>query len=54
MDVKCSLCGKTDEITKIHKDYIKIARMNTTYICEMCQNKVRFGAMEKNKPKKPM
>ena len=54
MEVKCSLCGKTDEITKIHKDYIKIARMKTTYICEMCQNRVRLNAMDKNKPVKPI
>ncbi|HHX94740.1 MAG TPA: DUF2197 domain-containing protein [Clostridia bacterium] len=54
MEVRCSLCGKIDEITKIHKDYMKIARSNTTYVCEMCQNKVRFNAMDKNKPKKPM
>lgn len=54
MDVKCSLCGKTDKITKMHKDYIAIARKKTTYVCEMCQSKVRFHAMEQNKPKKPM
>lgn len=54
MDVKCSLCGKVDVITKIHKDYTKIAKMQTTYICEMCQNKVRFNAMGKNKPPKPI
>lgn len=54
MDVRCSLCGKTDKITKMHKDYIIIARKQTTYVCEMCQNKVRFGAMDRHKPKKPI
>ena len=54
MEVKCSLCGKTDVITKIHKDYIKIARNKATYICEMCQNRIRYQAVEQNKPKKPM
>lgn len=54
MDVKCSLCGKTDKITKIHKDYVKIAKTNCTYICDMCKNKVRLNAVDVNKPKKPM
>lgn len=54
MEVRCSLCGKIDEITKMHKDYIPIARQKTTYVCEMCQHKVRFNAMEQNRPKKPM
>lgn len=54
MDVKCSLCGKIDVITKMHKDYDKIAKMKTTYICDMCKNKIRYNATQMNKPRKPM
>lgn len=54
MEVKCSLCGKVEAINKVHKDYTKIARGKSTYVCEKCENKVRYNAMDKNKPHKPM
>jgi len=54
LEVRCSLCGKIDVITKIHKDYFKIAREGGTYVCEMCEKRVRYNALEYNKPKKPM
>ncbi|HBT20040.1 MAG TPA: DUF2197 domain-containing protein [Peptococcaceae bacterium] len=54
MEVKCALCGRVDVITKIHKDYFKIARQKGSYICEMCEKRVRYQAVECNKPKKPM
>ncbi|NLO89297.1 MAG: DUF2197 domain-containing protein [Clostridia bacterium] len=54
MEVKCTLCGRIDKITKIHKDYFKIARENASYVCEMCEKRVRYHAVEFNKPRKPM
>jgi len=55
MEVRCTLCGKVDTITKVHKDYIKLARQTkNTYVCELCHNRLRYQAVEHGKPKKPI
>lgn len=55
MEVKCTLCGKKIEISKIHKDYQRLARdPNSKYICWNCENRVKVHASEKYKPRKPM
>ncbi|GAW91405.1 DUF2197 domain-containing protein [Calderihabitans maritimus] len=55
MEVKCSLCGHKDEITKVHKDYQRIAKNPTaTFICERCSTRLQVQAQEWQKPKKPM
>lgn len=37
MIVKCIMCSKEVELTKLHKDYKKIAaNPKATYICESC------------------
>ena len=54
MEVRCSLCGKKNEINKMHKDYEKIARQKSTYVCEICENKLRYNAWERNNPPKPI
>lgn len=55
MQIKCSLCGRVEEITKIHKDYDKLAKkVTSTYFCELCNNKLKFAAKETQKPAKPV
>jgi len=55
MEVKCSLCGKHEEINKIHKDYQRLAKNpKDSYICWNCQNRVKINSFEKNRPKKPI
>ncbi len=52
---RCALCGKKYEIGEDNPDYPKlIAKPSTTYICDMCKNKVRFESEDQQKPKKPM
>ncbi|NPV89385.1 MAG: DUF2197 domain-containing protein [Firmicutes bacterium] len=55
MVTRCAFCGKKSEVDPVHKDYDKI-RLNpkTIYICDYCNNKLRFDADESNKPRKPM
>ncbi|MDD2498792.1 MAG: DUF2197 domain-containing protein [Desulfitobacteriaceae bacterium] len=55
MQVKCSLCGKADEISKIHKDYAKLAKnKDAPYFCEQCSHRVKYQARETQNPPKPM
>ena len=49
MKVKCVICGKEEEINKLHKDYKKLnANPNAAYICELCSIKVNDHAAKKN------
>lgn len=44
MLVKCSLCGREEEITKIHKDYQRLAsKPESPYICFKCNNYVKIS-----------
>jgi len=55
MQVKCALCGKTDEINKMHKDYAKLAKNKSApYFCERCQFRVSSEAKESQAPTKPI
>ncbi|MGB9887560.1 MAG: DUF2197 domain-containing protein [Moorellales bacterium] len=55
MEVRCSLCGRREEITKIHKDYQKLAaNPGTPYICSRCSRKVQYEAVEEQKVPKPI
>mgnify|MGYP005847197311 CR=1 FL=1 len=55
VSVRCTLCGKKEDIDPVHKDYNKIRHNpKTVYICNHCNNKLRFDADESQKPKKPM
>jgi uncharacterized protein YlaI len=55
VQVKCSLCGKVDNITKIHKDYNQLAKnKDKAYFCEQCSFKVKFQAKEIQIPPKPI
>lgn len=49
MKVKCALCGKVEEISKLHKDYKKIsANANAVYFCEVCSHKLSNQASRGN------
>lgn len=45
MKARCSICGKEEAITKLHKDYKKIeANPSAVYICEACSFKLSSQA----------
>ncbi len=51
MKVTCSLCGQKEDISKMHKDYRKLAQNDQAiFICAACENKTRKQALKsKNK-----
>lgn len=50
MKVRCVICGKDEEISKIHKDYAKIAsKSSEVYICEPCSRRLSLEAGRNNK-----
>jgi uncharacterized protein YlaI len=55
LEVKCSICGKKQEITKIHKDYQKLARNpKENFICWECENRLKYQASKKHEPQRPI
>lgn len=55
MEVRCTVCGKTYEITKLHKDYLRLAQNpQSPFICNNCVNVVRYQSQESSRPKKPI
>ncbi|HWJ02194.1 MAG TPA: DUF2197 domain-containing protein [Verrucomicrobiae bacterium] len=42
MEVRCKICGATTRLTKAHKDYTKIARSASPYICDKCSAWIEF------------
>ncbi|MEG1536783.1 MAG: DUF2197 domain-containing protein [Clostridiales bacterium] len=49
MKVKCAICCKEEEITKLHKDYQKLSHdAKAVYICEMCSFKLSHQAAKEN------
>ena len=49
MQVKCVICGKEEQINKLHKDYRKVeANPNAVYVCEMCNFKLSAQAAKDN------
>lgn len=53
MQIKCCLCGRMIEISKVHKDYQRLANdPGEKYICDQCLNKVQLEARETQKPSK--
>ncbi|MBO8167824.1 MAG: DUF2197 domain-containing protein [Thermoanaerobacteraceae bacterium] len=55
MEVKCSICGRKQEITKVHKDFQKLRKDPTApFICDYCNDRLKFQAREEQKPKQPM
>ncbi|MCR4962496.1 MAG: DUF2197 domain-containing protein [Firmicutes bacterium] len=38
MKVRCAICGKEEEINKVHKDYNKLMENpQAVYICQACR-----------------
>lgn len=55
MEIKCSLCGRKEEISKVHKDYRKLARdKNAVYACEICRTRLHLQAIRSQKPERPI
>ncbi len=55
MEVKCVMCGRKEEITKVHKDYRRLAReKNAVYTCETCRARLRYQAQQAQKTAKPL
>lgn len=55
MEVRCSLCGRREAISDVHKDYEKITKNpKSIYICDLCLSKVQHEASDYSKPKKPI
>jgi uncharacterized protein YlaI len=56
---RCLLCGKTYEVNQEHKDFKKLSDKSSvqnevTFVCDLCNNRVRYESDEKQKAKKPM
>ncbi|MGE5398278.1 MAG: DUF2197 domain-containing protein [Chitinophagales bacterium] len=56
IEVRCALCGQKTQVGEEDKDYKKLTDpgKKVTYICNMCNNRVRFESDDKQKPKKPI
>jgi uncharacterized protein YlaI len=49
MKVKCIMCGKEVEITKLHRDYKKlVANPTAAFFCESCALKISQQASRGN------
>ncbi len=49
MRVKCMMCGKEEELSKLHKDYKKLAaNPAAAFICKTCSLKVTNQAQKGN------
>ena len=48
MKVKCMACGQEVEISKLHKDYAKLAaNPKAAFVCEACTGKIGLAARRK-------
>ncbi|MGE5371257.1 MAG: DUF2197 domain-containing protein [Solirubrobacterales bacterium] len=56
LEARCALCGKVTGVEPDHKDFKKLSEnpQTTTFICDMCSNRVRYESEDQQKPKKPM
>lgn len=55
IEARCALCGKKYQVTEEHPSYKKLEeKPTTTFICDMCNNRVRYESEDQQKPKKPM
>lgn len=55
VEARCLICGKLYKVAEDHKDYQKInTQKNSSFICDLCGNKVRFESDENRKQKKPL
>lgn len=50
MKVTCTLCGQSEDISKLHKDYRRIAEnKDAVYICSACDIKTKKQALKSKK-----
>jgi uncharacterized protein YlaI len=55
VEVRCSVCGRREELTRIHKDYQRLmANPKSVYICARCSQRIQFEATEEQKTPKPI
>lgn len=55
MEVRCSLCGKKEELPEWHRDYDKAEKgLKFTYICLVCTSRLKNEAQDGQKPRKPI
>ncbi len=48
MKVRCMTCGQEVEISKLHKDYLKLAaNPQAAFICDACSQKIGHAARRK-------
>jgi len=51
MKVKCIMCGKEEEINKLHKDYRKLeANPKAAFYCQGCLFKLTYEANKESDP----
>ncbi len=57
ISARCLLCGKNYDVEEDHKDYKKMLEQKKdqpTFVCDLCNYRVRHESEDKNKPQKPM
>jgi len=55
VEIKCIVCNKRIEITKVHKDFQKLRKdPSLPFVCDDCNNRLRHQAREEQKPKQPI
>jgi DNA-directed RNA polymerase subunit RPC12/RpoP len=49
VEVRCAICGKSEVLNKVHKDYQKVsANPGAVYICVTCNAKLSHQASREN------
>lgn len=53
---RCLMCGESYQISSDHKEYKKLVEQekNVSFICDLCNHRIRYEADEQHKEKKPM
>ncbi len=57
INARCLMCGKTYQLDEEFKDFKKLSDKKVaeaSFICDLCNNKVRYESDEQRKPKKPV
>ena len=57
INARCLMCGKSYQLDEEYKDFKKLSDKKVaevSFICDLCNNKVRYEADEQRKPKKPV
>lgn len=55
VETRCAMCGKKYQVDKEHPDFKKLeANPSVTFICDICNHRVRYESEEKQKEPKPM